>query len=52
MDPNEALRLIRKNAKAVIDNPASSFEARQLAEQFEGLDAWLSAGGFNPLSWN
>jgi hypothetical protein len=51
MDPNEALRLMRENAKAVIDSPDSSFEARQLAEQFEGLDAWLSASGFKPLNW-
>lgn len=51
MDPNMALRLMRENAKAVIDDPSSSFEARQLAEQFEGLDAWLSAKGFKPKSW-
>jgi hypothetical protein len=43
MDPNEALRLLRKYAS---DTPGA------LGEQFEALDEWLSKGGFLPTAWS
>lgn len=42
MDPNEALRLLRKYA---------SDTGGEFGEQFEALDEWLSKGGFLPAAW-
>ena len=60
MDPDEALRIIRAliMQMQVEDMPVSGYarpefvqHARDLAEQFEGLDEWLSKGGFPPADW-
>ena len=42
MDPNEALKLLRKYA---------SDTGGEAWEQFEALDDWLSKGGFLPKAW-
>jgi hypothetical protein len=61
MDPDEALRIIRALIMQmhVEDAPVGGIgtsptfvqHARDLAEQFEGLDEWLSKGGFPPADW-
>ena len=60
MDPNEALRIIRLliAQMRVEDGPVSGQvadqfiqHARDLAEQFEALDEWLSSEGFLPGAW-
>lgn len=59
MDPNEALRIIRATIAQlrIEDRPAlapmASFiqHARDLAETVEGLDEWLTKGGFPPNDW-
>lgn len=64
MDPNEALRQIRLYIKQMqvedqpvgIGNQNAKPEfiqhARDLAETFEGLDEWMSKGGFLPKAWH
>jgi hypothetical protein len=42
MDPNEALKRLRKYA---------SDTGGEFGETFEGLDRWLSNGGFLPIDW-
>lgn len=42
MDPNEALKRLRKYA---------SDTGGEFAETFEALDEWLSKGGFLPAAW-
>ena len=53
MDPNAALATIRRlidlYAKdAVLDQD----DASALVESVEGLDGWLSKGGFLPEAWS
>jgi hypothetical protein len=43
MDPNAALLAIRE--------ACNSNDFRTAAEVFEGLDMWLTRGGFLPSSW-
>jgi len=53
MDPNETLAEIRRLVR-VIGTPAADeagVEALRLAELVEGLDNWLSRGGFLPDKW-
>lgn len=54
MDVDEALRLCREAAQRV-RNAETSREAGEaadaLADAFEALDGWLSAGGFRPKEW-
>ena len=50
MDPNAALTEIREiTARATA---GKSFDADKLAELVDGLDQWLSRGGFRPDAWN
>lgn len=61
MDPTEALRMIRLYIKQlkIEDRPVGNANARlefvqharDLAEAVEGLDGWLTAGGFLPAAW-
>lgn len=61
MDPDEALRQIRLLVKQLrvedvvgsADAPLGPFRqhARDLAEQVDALDGWLSKGGFPPGDW-
>jgi hypothetical protein len=54
MDPNTALRNIRALCRD-IDRASINAEvldlAEELAQHIEGLDQWLSAGGFPPADW-
>lgn len=61
MDPNEALKMIRDlalEARGVIDaTPIGEYtEAHDVLDRmtntFEGLDAWISRGGFLPDGWD
>ena len=60
MDPDEALRQIRAliAQMQVEDSPSSMGarpefvqHARDLAETVEGLDGWMTRGGFPPAEW-
>lgn len=57
MDPDEALRQIRECLEDYRraenhDNPeAVSLALARLAEITDGLDAWISKGGFLPRAW-
>ena len=53
MDPNAALEEIRALVSR-IGTPASepaSADALRLVELVEGLDTWITCGGFPPQSW-
>jgi hypothetical protein len=58
MDPNEALSQLRLLVTIVNDphspdgRPTPGEVAREMAEIFDGLDEWLSKGGFLPKSWS
>ena len=61
MDPDEALRQIRllvKQMQVEDDVPVSAGtrpeftqHARDLMEAVDGLDTWISGGGFLPTAW-
>lgn len=61
MDPDEALRQIRLLVRQlhVEDRPVGNQNARlefvqharDLAEAIEGLDSWMTRGGFPPKAW-
>ena len=46
MDPDEALRKIRE---LINDGDSADIE---LVHLFDGLDQWLSKGGFLPKDWS
>jgi hypothetical protein len=54
MDPDMALRHLRE-AVALVDTPGGVTSDRShletIATMVANLDAWLSAGGFLPTSW-
>ncbi len=47
MDPNAALHRLR----TLMGSP-HTLDANEAAEVFEGLDQWLTNGGFLPTDWN
>lgn len=47
MDPDEALKRIR----ALYDADHDSYTAEELIDLIQGLDEWLSRGGFLPKAW-
>ena len=49
MDPNAALEEIRRIIAKYADGRA--YDANRLAELTDGLDTWLSNGGFLPADW-
>lgn len=48
MDPNEALKRLR----LMMDWDWSEDDMDEVKELFNGLDEWISKGGFLPTSWN
>lgn len=56
MDPNAALARLRMLANMIaadVDGgyPVDAERAQEIATTFEGLDSWLSSGGFLPTDW-
>lgn len=53
MDPNAALAEIRSITSNLALNPELAGEAAalRLAELIDGLDGWMSSGGFLPNDW-
>jgi hypothetical protein len=56
MDPTEALKQLRERIAAfhdtnLVDAPDLIENMIELVTTFEGLDAWLSNGGFLPDDW-
>lgn len=55
MDPDETLRVIREDAKEIIERGHSHDELVDLAEELANavadLDEWLVNGGFPPGAW-
>jgi hypothetical protein len=54
MDPTAALKAIRqlvREIQAPADTSDTEALAGELAELVDGLDGWLSAGGFLPHQW-
>jgi hypothetical protein len=49
MDPNEALKIIRKEMHRLTTSYVYDEEA--LSAAWDGLDHWLCAGGFLPSDW-
>lgn len=57
MDPNKALEEIRSMCREVFPDPEDGYtvdleKAAEMIETFEGLDAWLTRGGFKPKDWD
>ena len=50
MDPNEALRQVRAGMPSALNSRSPAISA--MAEAFEGLDEWLTSGGFMPVDWS
>lgn len=56
MDPNEALKMLRNMVTYHIDGETTDWtEAvcalQEISETFDGLDKWISNGGFLPENW-
>lgn len=54
MDPNAALAQLRMLGHAIMnagEGDDTSFNAVEMAETLQGLDVWLSRGGFLPDAW-
>lgn len=56
MDPNEALRQIRTRVAALLNGGGRTQDewdvmSSELAELVDGLDQWLTRGGFPPEAW-
>lgn len=55
MDPEEALRRCRDLSEQLLaaeDVTVIASLGAELVEAFQGLDGWLSSGGFQPKSWD
>ena len=55
MDPDAALRRIRQIVREVQqgnDTDDASVHLDALIDQCDGLDEWLSRGGFLPMAWD
>jgi len=51
MDPNFTLDQIRELVADFTNETADMMDGHQLAEYINGLDEWLSKGGFPPTDW-
>lgn len=54
MDPNEALRRLRELILTQSEGKDPQYLAdtlEDIASSFNGLDNWLSGGGFLPKAW-
>lgn len=49
MNPDETLALLRARVYDALHG--RDFSPIRMAELFNGLDEWLSKGGFYPLDW-
>jgi hypothetical protein len=60
MDPNAALTTIRdlinqiegRSYRGNLDDHAARLTAQELINAVDGLDQWLSRGGFLPAAWS
>jgi hypothetical protein len=54
MDPNELLRRLRELAGDVDGYAVGDLDgvAREMADLFQDLDAWILRGGFLPKDWS
>jgi hypothetical protein len=54
MDPNAALAEIRTliHEAREATGPHAEAALNEMSEYFEGLDEWLSKGGFLPAAWD
>lgn len=51
MDPNAALEELRSWVDGDLSSRPAPERAERMAELFDGLDGWLSKGGFLPDAW-
>jgi hypothetical protein len=56
MDPNEALRRVRRMMQSILEKGAeegvvNAGDVLELIDHVEGLDNWLTGGGFLPEPW-
>ena len=52
MDPDAALKEMRALVEEVLnDDDPSEDSAERMSELFDGLDGWISKGGFLPQDW-
>lgn len=54
MDPNETLRQLRSMVADAGDEASAEWlldNGDRFVELFDGLDGWLSKGGFPPEEW-
>lgn len=58
MDPNEALKTLRRQAAEVLDRYENNRTGKRfadaaydLAQAAEALDSWIKGGGFLPQDW-
>lgn len=52
MDPNANLTELRALVAANIDREyVSDHDTARMMELFDGLDGWLTKGGFTPAEW-
>lgn len=55
MDPDKCLETCRSLAKKILQEAdmerIHTDKGERLAELFEGLDTWISSGGFLPKDW-
>lgn len=55
MDPTAALKAIRQLVREIQAPAGDGYDtegkAEELAEVIDGLDCWLSSGGFLPAQW-
>lgn len=52
MDPNAALQELREAYNEVQDGTLTIEDAERFVVLFDGLDNWLSEGGFLPSDWD
>lgn len=53
MDPDEALAQIRQHVKDILETEKEEddLDVMRFAELVQGLDEWISKGGFLPQAW-
>ena len=51
MDPDAALLLLRAETQAATEENDAVEVLARMVELFQGLDDWLSKGGFLPQDW-
>ncbi len=51
MDPERALLDLRELCSDLLNETTAPGTAERVAELFQGLDGWITGGGFLPRSW-